>query len=427
MATQKKFPKPAQSKAKEEATTYSVKAAKRSKVKKEEAAYFGCRVQQRKSKVPAMFAFVARVREIEQWAGIRRVQDTRKGTQRVHRPSRSRAIKRFLEASSTNTIPNNLLLAFLPGIAKFTPVDLMSCADGEDLENRCGTRLEWGVLSFSYIPGVPEPDRPALVVDGQHRLRGIASYEDDLPVFAIALLDASVEEQAFQFIVINNKSARVPSDNVKAIIANMNEEQVRDRLLLAGVSYGKTTPALKDADTLKASPFKGLLAWPNNEEDARVVPVTAIEQMLRYISTVFAAEFEADEDSPLELLFAMWNVLSSQYAPLWGPVAVETEGAAKFMSKVNLSALNEFVVDRLKVLWEMGYVDLFDEDELEEKVKEIVSRLPIEFWQTEWEKLADNAAFKHLLKRDLEVVTENVRKKKPWYENLKILQEEMST
>lgn len=388
-------------------------------------AYFGCRFRQRKpKKSSAMFVFVAHVGEIAKWAGIRRVQDTKKGTQRVHRPARSRAIRRFLEANPSNTIPNNLLLAFLPGVATFRALALDDYSGSDDLENRCGDRLEWGIISFSYVENAPEQSRPALVVDGQHRLKGMELYQgDDLPVLAVALLDAPVEEQAFQFIVINNKSARVPSDNVKAIIANLDEQQVRDRLLNAGVSYGKTTPALKDADTLKRSPLRGLLEWPNNKEASRVVPVTAIEQMLRYIATAFAAEFEADEDSPLEALFSIWNALAESYESLWG--TSDEEAAAVFMSKVNLTALNEFVVDRLKVLWEMELVDLFDEDDMAAKVSDIVSRLPIELWTSAWVKLADNTAFKNMLKRDLEAVTENVRKQRPWYENVKVLQDEV--
>lgn len=401
--------------------------------------YFGCRVRQRKGNKPAMFVFIARASEVAAWAGIRRVQDTRKGTQRIHRPPRSRAITRFLEVDDSNTIPNNLLLAFLPGVATFAAVNLDDCSS-EDLENRCGDRVEWGVISFAYTSNAPEHRRPALIVDGQHRLKGISAYgAEDLPIFSIALLDASVEEQAFQFIVINNKSTRVPSDNVKAIISNMDEARVRDRLLKSGVSYGRMTPALKEADTLRNSPFRGMLKWPNNDTDDGVIPLTAIEQMLRYVTTAFSNVFDTDEDSPLDVLFVIWFVLAKRYKELWhksNPATVasvdknEPEGedstpSSRFMSKVNLTALNEFVIDRLKILWETGYLDLFEDADLTTKVEDIASRLPVDFWNSTWVRLADNSAFKNMLKNDLVRLTENAIRKQKWHEGVKVLLSEM--
>lgn len=64
-----------------------------------------------------------------------------------------------------------------------------------------------------------------LIVDGQHRLHGISEFlYEDLPVLVVCMVDASVQEQAFQFIVINNKAVRVPTDNVKAIIAHLDDK-----------------------------------------------------------------------------------------------------------------------------------------------------------------------------------------------------------
>jgi hypothetical protein len=69
---------------------------------------------------------------------------------------------------------------------------------------------------------------------------------EDPPILLVALIDASSDEQAFQFVVINNKAAKVPTDNVKAIIATVSENDLRDRLLNAGVNYGDISATLKD-------------------------------------------------------------------------------------------------------------------------------------------------------------------------------------
>jgi hypothetical protein len=146
--------------------------------------------------------------------------------------------------------------------------------------------------------------------------------------------------------------------------------------------------------------------------------------MLRYVSASFGAVLDTDEDSALNLLFAVWRTLAKEYNGYWGrsPSGKATD---PFMSKVNLTALNEFVFDRLKLLWEMELVDVFEESSVEDKVCDIASRLPSEFWSAKWKKLADNSAFKAMIKKDLETITDNVRKERAWYQSVNVLEQEV--
>ncbi len=59
--------------------------------------YFGCLVRQRvnENTIP-FFVFYARIKDIKEWAGIRRVRDLPEGTQRTFRKTRVRQIARFL-------------------------------------------------------------------------------------------------------------------------------------------------------------------------------------------------------------------------------------------------------------------------------------------------------------------------------------------
>lgn len=382
-----------------------------------ERCYFGCRLVQRVDEdTVAFFVFYARARDIKEWAGIRRVTESSDGIQRVLRPTRRKAITRFLGSKSVNTIPGNILLAFNPDTTQFTSLSqsLSACVPEVNLFNDCEGQLDWGRLVFQFESGLEDQSKPALIVDGQHRLYGISDFEEEnLPILVVSLIDAPIQEQAFQFVVINNKAVRVPTDNVRAIIAQIDEEELQERLLKAGVSYGDKSPVLRDINDLPTSPFQNLLNWPYNRDGSQLVPLTAIEQCLRYLQTLFPS-LEDDEDSLVELFCAIWRGVRNSYPDLWGR-------DNKFMKKVNINALNEFVGNRLKFAWEMNLIDIFDSAAVEQQVVNIVKLLPKEFWEEEWSvRIQDNANVRNLIKADLDTLANNSKLRKSWREDLKL-------
>ena len=385
---------------------------------REPRSYFGLRVRQRDAEgATELFTFYARASDVDGWAGVRRSADMDEGIQRVLKESRKRAISRFVASEETNTIPNSILIAFGDGVATFEETD---CGGADDTSNGCGDRLAWGTLTFDYRPEAPDDERAAMVVDGQHRLRGLAAYADDsgedLPLLVVALLDADVQEQAFQFVVINNKAVRVPTANVKSIIAGIDEKALEERLNNAGVRYGSISPVLRDLNDLQESPFKDLLKWDYNKVDeGQLVPLTALEQMLRQLRVEFPF-LEEDEDTLFFAFLAIWRAVASCYPELWGQ-----EG--KLMTKVGLAATNEFLTQRLKTFWESGLVDLYQPESVEPRVVEIMGRVPQEFWSSEWTigKVQDNANVRRLIKRDLATSQNNARLKRPWHDELQLV------
>lgn len=284
--------------------------------------YFGYLLRQRThSDVVPFFVFHARIKDIKQWAGIRRIEELPEGTQRVLRETRARAITRFLGSDPINTIPNNILIAFEPDVVNFSSIEpiIVDCISPiEQLLNGCNGLVDWGFLEFSFEMGQEEHLRPALIVDGQHRLFGMSDYADeDLPVTVVSLVGATRQEQAFQFIVVNNKIVKVPTDNVKAILAELDEVELQRRLLNAGVKYGDISPVLRDIDDLPSSPFQHLLDWAHNRDGEKLVSLTAIEQCLRYLRSLFTF-FEEDEDSQVQVFLAIWRGVRATYESLWG-------------------------------------------------------------------------------------------------------------
>jgi hypothetical protein len=121
-----------------------------------------------------------------------------------------------------------------------------------------------------------------------------------------------------------------------------------------------------------------------------------------------------DEASTTSIFCAIWRAIQANFGNLWGH-------DNKFMKKVNINALNEFVVDRIKFSWEMGYVDIFDPNAIERQVLNIVEMLPETFWEEEWAvKIQDNANIKGLIKSDLASMVNNTKLKNAWYQDLKL-------
>lgn len=382
--------------------------------------YFCCKIAQRGQGQSVEFAlFVVGVKDIAQWAGVRRVGEHEKGTQRILKGSRTRAIKRFLAASNKNTIPVSILIAFDYGIAKFESLQsqIDKCLDNRDATNGKEDNVNWGILSFTFEEGLEEIRKPALIVDGQHRLKGMDLLEnEDIPIIVAALIDATPEEQAFQFVVINNKAAKVPTDNVKAIIASqIDETALQERLLAAGVNYGNISAALRDINEDPSSPFYMLLDWPLNiTASRRIIQLTTIEACLRSIRNSFAG-LEDDDDTQKEIFYSIWDAIKNTYSDLW----ITNE---KFMSKVNITALNEFISERLAFAWEGGTLNLDESAQISALTRNILSLIPQAFWQIDWiYKLQDNSVVRETIKEDLKKISQNTRIHKDWNENLKLV------
>ena len=382
--------------------------------------YFGCKVAQRGvGNCVEFVVFIANPKDIMKWAGTRRIGEHDDGTQRILKQSRVRQVTQYFDADERNTLPSNITIAFSEGIAQFRSIRNVINAMIPNLERdeTIVNKLEWGILSFEFEEGLPEYQRPGLIVDGQHRLHGMGQFEEEnLPVLVSALIDASAEEQAFQFVVINNKASKVPTDNVKAIVASqLDETELQRRLLHAGVKYGKIAGILRDINNRQTSPFRNILDWPLNDESQRIVSLTAIETSLKTIGKKINVLYKNDE-AIKEVFLTMWQVVKEEFDDLWPT-------HDKFMSKVNLTSVNEYLSEKIAFAWEVDLIDIQNLTQVESHTKKTVAALQSEFWKKEWNiKLTDNVMVRTLIKNDLHTMAQN--NKNPhnkWYTGLSLL------
>ena len=162
--------------------------------------YSCLRFQQREeTQAPGALLFCAPAGEVTQWAAVKRREDEEGAAQRRLSPAKWRAVKRFLEQDERNTIPTTIVVTLK------LPEEQMTQADSV-------VRVKLAVPDDAR-----DEDKPGLVIDGQHRLFGISSFRPEAKIGIVALLNVDDAETAFQFLVINNKASRVPTDHIRLL------------------------------------------------------------------------------------------------------------------------------------------------------------------------------------------------------------------
>jgi len=352
--------------------------------------------RQRGSTGPEVVMFHAPVALISKFAVVDELTPTGKGPQREQKEARVQAIKRFLTADDRNIIPTAVILAFLPGSASF---------DGAG----------GGKISIDWSKGPA-----ATIVDGQHRLAGINALGADLHVPVVALLDADQVERAFQFLVINNKSSRVPPTHTKALLARMSATQLGARLVGAKLAFD--VEGIKDVDLINSdsdSPFYKSVDWTTTPKANRLVQATAIELSLAYLGSLQVSEFE-DRDVRRAVFLTMWKTIKTAWPNLW-------KKDSRLLSKVGVFCLTRFIADRFTQWADSDdlTIEVTDLDEIEAQTRKMLNRMDARFWTTPWAEKA-SGGFDTAQGRDrvLAAITQlfrNGKKDLAWYTDIDIV------
>ena len=355
--------------------------------------------RQRAGAGPLTASFVAPAGDVAAWAEVDRLKHEGTGHQRLWSESRVRAIARFLQQDERNTIPTALVVALkIP--------DLEEPPTGE-----CATIA---------IPRDVDP-RPGLVIDGQHRMYGVDAHDARLPLNVVALINPEDEETAFQFLVINSKASKVPTDHVKLLALHYVEEDLADRLKTARMVLGRHT-FVGIVDNSPESPFYKSVEWPTEQTDAdadrmNLVRPASVEQAVAAIQKKNLPDL-ADDDSLIEFFFTLWQAVGDRWPDLWTP-------DSKLLQKVGIVTLTTFVIEDLVPLADRGDIDLADPDATRKEIEDnILNYLDPEFWEREWvAKSLDTSAGRQLVVEALTTMRRNLRRGVNWDSNLETLVE----
>lgn len=322
--------------------------------------------QQRGNSGPKLALFYAPVKEILKWATVEVLGSQISGPQREQKEARVQAIEKFLRANTENTIPTALIIAFYEGKASFRR--------GPSATERSNV----GTVSVKVGDGFA-----GSVVDGQHRLFGISNFDPSMPVPVVALLDADKVERCFQFLVINNKSSRVPATHTKALLADMQATTLADRLKGARLAFD--VEGIKDIDLVNSdleSPFYMSIDWTTTPADKRMIPATAIEISLDYISGIGISDF-SDRDICRSVFLTIWRPIKSKWKGIWVK-------DSRLISKVGIICLTRFIIDRITNWADNDELDIeiTDLGQIEKQTQNIIKYMDAKFWTTPWAEKA---------------------------------------
>ncbi|WP_164709805.1 DGQHR domain-containing protein [Euzebya pacifica] len=350
-------------------------------------------VEQRPSveEAPVCVLFSAPAGDLLEWCEVDRAEVGKSGgVQRRKSPAKTNAISKYLEQDPRNTIPAALTIALY------------------------GVRVidESGSTHIKV-----EGKSKSLVIDGQHRLYGAAAKHGDMPLNIVGLIDPSDLEVAFQFLVINNKSTRVPSDHIRLLALQYDDEELRARLATARINLDSSAPYVGIVDGDEASPFYRSLMWPvddNRKGQVNLVRPAAIELALNYCGRKELPGLEND-DALIGFFFAMWGAIKEAWSDLW-------VADSRLLSKAGLVAMTMFMVDDLTPLIDRGEVDAGDPDSVYGETRKVLESLTPEFWAAEWDlKGLDTQAGRQVIVEALQKTRRNLRRDLPWETEVRLV------
>lgn len=370
--------------------------------------YNGFLVKQRKESDIEFISFIANAKEVYEWSHADRITIDKGGVQRDLVDTRWKKITKFFESNSNNIIPNSVIIACDEEIKdKFILDDISK-------EN----------LTLKKISFNKDVRENTFIIDGQHRLKGISEVAEDIQIVVTLFLGLSKLERAFQFITINNKAHKVPTDNIKALINNFDsiELSLKERLSTASITAGKFATVIDVFNENKESPFYQLIDWPNNRSGMKLIKPLALESALKSVVKYFPELKDESEDVVMDIVYNIWNPIKQYYK-------VTDKNISDFrnlFTKTVIIAISEFIVEKMadKFIFSTDDEEI-NKSELSKSLSEnFIHGIPDTFWKKEWlYKSLDSQGGRKMIIEDLSKIKVNIRSGRVWDENVKLVSE----
>jgi hypothetical protein len=237
--------------------------------------------------------------------------------------------------------------------------------------------------------------KPAIIVDGQHRIFGAANIDQDLRLSVCALPAATWVESVFQFVVINQKAKPIKPAFLSSIVATSLStdeiSQVYGRLKESRVDVGRAD-RMEQVNTDPKSPFKGMIDFE----------VEGSPGFLQFpgMSKLVSEFFNIPRSHPVLLTTGQWNGVTGEWIEhffaLWAGVrkTLETADARlweqptdanpnNLLKIVTLQEVQRFMLDT----WaDSRFIKFTAPQETEAHAASFWDEFPPTFFTDEWRK-----------------------------------------
>lgn len=244
--------------------------------------------------------------------------------------------------------------------------------------------------------------KPGIIVDGQHRTRGAAFLEQNIPFPIVSLLNADWREQVFQFIIINQKAKPIPSEFLTAIISSSlssdDIEQLKKRLDRSGISLEETS-IMNLVNFNSQSPFRGMINFrvQGSKGTMGYPGMLALARRFRNLRThddkvkfrpFFQAVFESNchgsnyaerrhdwliEGVWFKFFSAFWSQVCAKYNEQWAPGS----------NLLKIVALQE--LQNLFLQWLFDRTEQVEGvDDFKEKADQFLTNIKAKFFDKDW-------------------------------------------
>ncbi len=276
----------------------------------------------------------------------------------------------------------------------------------EDWDNLDPDRQE---VVENYLEGVALPGN---IIDGQHRLWGAKEVDPfDVTFPAVIIPGLEDPEEVFQFYVLNSKASPLSRDQLHAVVStsltNGELEVLFERFKQTGV-HAREAKLSYRMHRHNESPFQGLIDFGLSDSRGIIKESIAFSLVRTFVKLgdsyqrlyngVDEWEDDPDFDYRFQTFLVFWNAVTNNYDDAWTaalePDATKTE--RQITQKIALDTLQEFVLDRLKLLNTSLMAShsedaLFaDHDVLANGVEMVLADLPEEFFTRKWTETSLN-------------------------------------
>lgn len=342
---------------------------------------------------PKFCIFHAPVGEVLEWADVHRLEDGPKGAQRGLNDSKVRSVSRYLE-DEINTIPTAVIIAINT---------LNSAVRKQQNKNTHTLKIEKSGKSF-----------PGVVIDGQHRLMGVNAHDPKMHLNIVALITDNEDETAFQFLVINNKAAKVATDHIKALLAEKDDEDLKSRLQRARLTVSRRYGFVQLANSDPESPFINQIDWATNRTGQKIVKPTAIETAVKEIQDRRIPEFE-DNDALVEYFFTIWRTINATWPELWNE-------ESKLLSKIGIVCMTQYITNSIVNSYDLGEISVTSLEDIDVRVKQLLRMQEQKFWRIGWTSTSyDTSVGRKIVVDSLVQIARNRRQKIDWQSDVPVL------